>query len=82
MGALSEAIKTVRALLPKKSISMEYLEIIDSASALSIAHTSDIARNMELAGKPMTKEEKVKTMESLFKVHIDNQIRLFEAKKA
>lgn len=80
MSTFSEAIKTLRALLPKKSISSEYAEIVELAAGLSAAQVEDIASNRKRAELPIDQEKMINTMESLFAAHIQNQIRLFEAK--
>lgn len=82
MENISNTIKNLKDILSnKKSISFEYLEMIQLATNFSDAVVRDELRIMNSKGQKEDPKETSKLFHKSFQFHIDNQIKMFISKK-
>ncbi len=77
----SKTIAELRKLLPKSSISKEYVDIIYVAMGFASAEVSDTIKNLDNFQKDVDIEEMKKLFQSRFEFHIKNQMELFKQRK-
>lgn len=80
-GAIAEALKTLRELLPKQSVSATYLDMLSLALDMSESAINDVILNRKRFGLKIDHEELMKKQEDLFKYHLKNQIEILANKE-
>jgi len=76
-----EVIKNIKHILPKKSVSLIYVNMIMVAMDFAVAEVNDEIQNRTTKKMKVTQEEMSKLLKSRYEFHIKNQIELFKHRK-
>ena len=78
---VTEAIKNLKSILPKKSIPLAYVNMLSVAGRFAAAETTDLQTNLVQRNIKVDPKELSKFLERRYEFHIRNQIELFKHNK-
>ncbi|MDD5086595.1 MAG: hypothetical protein PHV16_02490 [Candidatus Nanoarchaeia archaeon] len=78
---ITESIKNLKEILPKKSITRLYVDMMYVASKFAEAEVNDLYTNLKRHNTPIKPKELADFVGKRYEFHLRNQIELFKHRK-